>query len=109
VDDEFLKKLDAALARGVKVWIAYGLSAQGGRDGDREQSPDWRDAEAGLARLRKKYPEAFQLQDLGNTHEKIQSGRPLFQTMSSGDSPPDAARRCNSAAVTGPWRTPARE
>jgi hypothetical protein len=65
VDDVFLKKLDAALARGVKVWIAYGLSGHGGRGGDR------RDAEAGLEQLRKKYPEAFQLKDLGNTHEKI--------------------------------------
>ncbi len=33
--------------------------------------PYWRDAEAGLARLGRKYPEAFQLKDLGNTHEKI--------------------------------------
>jgi PLD-like domain len=71
VDDEFLKKLEAALARGVKVWIAYGLSGQGGRDGDREQSPDWRDAEAGLERLRKKYQDTFQLKNFGNVHEKI--------------------------------------
>jgi hypothetical protein len=71
VDTEFLKKLGAALARGVKVWIAYGLSGHGGREGDREQGHDWKDAEAGLARLQKKYPEAFQLKDLGNTHEKI--------------------------------------
>jgi hypothetical protein len=71
VDDKFLKALDAALARGVKVWVAYGLSGQGGREGERKQSPEWRNAEAGLARLRKKYSEGFQLKDLGNTHEKI--------------------------------------
>ena len=71
VDDDFLRKLETALARGVKVWIAYGMGSQGAGDRDREQSPGWTKAESGLERLRKKYQENFQLKDLGNTHEKI--------------------------------------
>ncbi len=71
VNDDFLKKLEAALARGVKVWIAYGMGNQGGGDRDRERSPDWTQAKSGLERLRKKYQDIFQLKDMGNTHEKI--------------------------------------
>lgn len=71
VDAEFLKHLEEALARGVKVWIAYGMGNRRGHDNDRESSPGWKRAEEDLQSLQQKYPGTFQLKDRGNTHEKI--------------------------------------
>jgi hypothetical protein len=71
VDAQFLKDLESALARGVRVWIAYGMGSQGERDADREKKRDWKEAESGFRALQKHYPESLQFVDLGNTHEKI--------------------------------------
>src|SRR5262249_37942974 len=71
VDNQFLKDLEAALARGVRVWIAYGMGSQGERDEERQKSWDWKEAESGLRALQKRHQESFRLVDLGNTHEKI--------------------------------------
>jgi hypothetical protein len=71
VNDQFLKDLEGALGRGVKVWVAYGMSSQGARDAERERSWDWEEAEAGLQALKQRHNESFQMADLGNTHEKI--------------------------------------
>jgi hypothetical protein len=70
VDNEFLKKLDAALVRGVKVWVVYGPPSHEDREKERANRPEWREAEAALRNLRKRYPEAFQLATFP-THEKI--------------------------------------
>jgi phosphatidylserine/phosphatidylglycerophosphate/cardiolipin synthase-like enzyme len=70
-DQAFLDALAAALARGVKVWIAYGLGEQGDRGEGREQSWDWTEAEERLEAVAKQYPDGFKLANLGNTHEKI--------------------------------------
>jgi hypothetical protein len=72
VDDGFLNLLEAALVRGVNVWIAYGLGGgHGGRQHEREYSSDWTFAEEDLKKLERKYSSAFHLRDLGGTHEKI--------------------------------------
>lgn len=72
VDREFLGLLEAALKRGVKVWIAYGLGKRGGRKQEqREQQPDWQRAEEDLSELRRRYKSNLKLRDLGDTHEKI--------------------------------------
>jgi PLD-like domain len=75
VDREFLLSLESALARGVKVWIAYGMGPQKGRhaerDVSRENSAEWKEAERGLKELRKKHEGSLQLLYPGFTHEKI--------------------------------------
>lgn len=71
VDRPFLDALAKALARGVKVWIAYGLEEHGDRGERRDQSWDWTEAEEGLQRVADQYPDTFKLANLGNTHEKI--------------------------------------
>ena len=71
IDRDFVKDLDRALARGVKVWIAYGMGEQGGRQAERERSWDWVEAEDRLRELAARHPAAFYLADMGNTHAKI--------------------------------------
>jgi hypothetical protein len=75
VDRKFLASLEAALARNVAVWIAYGMGPQQGRRADREegreQSIEWREAERGLKEVKKKYDALLHLQYPGFTHEKI--------------------------------------
>jgi phosphatidylserine/phosphatidylglycerophosphate/cardiolipin synthase-like enzyme len=72
VDQEFLGNLEAALKRGVKVWIAFGMGNEDGRDAP---PPSRQRAEASLRELRKRYKESFKLLDCGKTrhktHEKI--------------------------------------
>jgi DNA-binding MarR family transcriptional regulator len=71
VDRDFIGKLDDALARGVTVWIAYGLRDRGGPEGDRSKRRDWEEAEKSLAQLRKKHRSTLKIAFLGDTHEKI--------------------------------------
>jgi hypothetical protein len=72
VDADFLEKLEAAVTRGVKVWIAYGMGGHGRKDRERIESEDWAEAaEKDLQKLQRRFPTTFQLKDLGNTHEKI--------------------------------------
>jgi hypothetical protein len=70
VDRQFVEKLEAALKRGVKVWIAYGMGKEGDHDRKRERS-DWKDAEKSLQELKKRHMDLLQVVDLENTHEKI--------------------------------------
>lgn len=70
IDKWFLERLEAALKRGVKVWIAYGM----GKEGDhsrRRESFDWKEAEKRLKELKKRYIDLLQVVDLESTHEKI--------------------------------------
>ena len=70
MDKWFLERLEAALKRGVKVWIAYGM----GKEGDhsrRRESFDWKEAEKRLKELKKRYIDLLQVVDLESTHEKI--------------------------------------
>lgn len=71
VDRQFVETLEAALKREVQVWIGYGMGNQGGRDQERTQRGDWKDAERALRTLSNKYPTLMQVRDFGNTHEKI--------------------------------------
>ncbi len=72
IDQEFLGLLEAALNRGVKVWIAYGIGDKAGRDQQvRQQSPNWPRAADDLNDVRKRHKKSFKLRDLKNTHEKI--------------------------------------
>jgi phosphatidylserine/phosphatidylglycerophosphate/cardiolipin synthase-like enzyme len=71
VDSSFLRQLEGALKRGVKVWIGYGMGKHGNRQQERENSANWTVAEAELANLRKRYKSLFELRDFGDTHEKI--------------------------------------
>jgi hypothetical protein len=71
VDADFLQKLQAASARGVRIWIAYGMGGHGRKDRERIESEDWAEAEKDLLKLQRLFPATFQLKDLGNTHEKI--------------------------------------
>jgi phosphatidylserine/phosphatidylglycerophosphate/cardiolipin synthase-like enzyme len=72
VDAAFLGNLEAALKRGVKVWIAFGMGGEEGRDAPK---PSWQRAESALRELRKRYKKTFFLMDCGKTrhktHEKI--------------------------------------
>jgi hypothetical protein len=73
VDATFLGSLETALKRGVKVWFAFGMGSDDGRDAP---SPSWQRAERGLRELRKRYKSSFKLMDFGKTshnktHEKI--------------------------------------
>ena len=47
------------------------MGKQGGRDQERTQRGNWRDAERALRTLSNKYPTLMQVRDFGNTHEKI--------------------------------------
>jgi phosphatidylserine/phosphatidylglycerophosphate/cardiolipin synthase-like enzyme len=71
VDSIFLSQLENALKRGVKVWIGYGMGKHGNRQQERESSANWSRAETELQNLRKRYKDAFELRDFGDTHEKI--------------------------------------
>jgi hypothetical protein len=71
VDSAFLRQLEGALKRGVKVWIGYGMGKHGNRQQERENSANWSLAETELANLRKRYKGIFELRDFGDTHEKI--------------------------------------
>jgi hypothetical protein len=72
VDKAFLSSLEAALNRGVKVWIAFGMGDEDGRDA---RKPDSHRAEGELKELRKRFKGSFKLMDCGKTrhktHEKI--------------------------------------
>lgn len=72
VDAGFMELLDAALKRGVSVWIAYGLRDKpGGEQPDRRKHRDWVEAEKSLNDLRKRHRGRLQVHYLGDTHEKI--------------------------------------
>jgi hypothetical protein len=71
VDSAFLRQLEGALKRGVKVWIGYGMGKHGNRQQERESSANWSLAETELTNLHKRYKGIFELRDFGDTHEKI--------------------------------------
>jgi hypothetical protein len=71
VDRAFIRRLEDALKRGVKVWIGYGMGKRDERLQRRESSANWSDAEIDLKNLRKQYKKLFELRDFGDTHEKI--------------------------------------
>ena len=67
IDRKFVAALTAALNRGVRVWIQYGM---GGKD-PQEERAEWKDAERSLKDLHKLYPDQFLIDPQGGTHEKI--------------------------------------
>jgi hypothetical protein len=71
VDQGFLRRLENALKRGVRVWIGYGMGKQGERQQQREVSANWSAAEAKLQSLQTRFRDQFELRDFGDTHEKI--------------------------------------
>jgi phosphatidylserine/phosphatidylglycerophosphate/cardiolipin synthase-like enzyme len=71
VDHGFLRRLEDALKRGVRVWIGYGMGKRDARQLQRDVSANWSLAESELDSLRKKYDRQFELRDFGDTHEKI--------------------------------------
>ena len=70
VNQAFLGNLEAAIKRGVKVWIAFGMGSR-----EEHNKPSWDRAEAALWEIRKRHKGSFKLMDCGKTrhktHEKI--------------------------------------
>tara|TARA_R110002072_G_scaffold303078_1_gene492924 strand:- start:2045 stop:4420 length:2376 start_codon:yes stop_codon:yes gene_type:complete len=67
IDRKFVAALTAALERGVRVWIQYGM---GGKD-PQEERREWKEAERSLKDLYKQYPDQVLIDPRGGTHEKI--------------------------------------
>ena len=70
VNDNFVAELDAALQRGVKVWIGYGFDKGSNRGNEQRQEPRWKDAEKAFERLAKKHSGMLTYKDVGRSHEK---------------------------------------
>jgi len=70
VNDELISRMRKALDRGIELWIAYGITPEGGYrpkakgDGDRE-------AERKLRGLGKDFVDTFHMTRLGDTHAKV--------------------------------------
>ncbi len=67
IDRKFVATLAAALERGVRVWIQYGM---GGKD-PQEDRKEWKEAELALKDLHRLYPDQVLIDPRGGTHEKI--------------------------------------
>lgn len=65
VNDEFLKRLEAALARGVEVYIGYGLEGEG-----RSEKPRDMEIARKLKEMADRFPN-FHLSYFGDTHAKV--------------------------------------
>lgn len=65
VDRRFVEDLEAALGRGVEVFMGYGLGGDEGAS-DRDKA-----AEINLLDLAKRHPQRFHMTRLGDTHAKV--------------------------------------
>lgn len=70
VDDELVTRFRKLLERGIELWIAYGITKQGGYRSKTKGEGD-RDAERKLERLGDDYPDLFHMTRLGDTHAKV--------------------------------------
>lgn len=70
VNDDFVAALEAALQRGVKVWIGYGFDKGSSRGERQREAPSWKNAEKALDRLARKYAGMLTYKDVGRSHEK---------------------------------------
>jgi hypothetical protein len=65
VDNRFIESMESALARGVEIFLGYGLGADEGAS-DRDRA-----AEARLLELAARNPDSFHMTRLGDTHAKV--------------------------------------
>jgi hypothetical protein len=70
VDDELISRLRKLLDREVQLWIAYGITPEGGHRKKKKGELD-KEAERKLRRLGDDYPELFRMTRLGDTHAKV--------------------------------------
>jgi phosphatidylserine/phosphatidylglycerophosphate/cardiolipin synthase-like enzyme len=70
VDERFIDAIDAALKRGVKIWIGYGFDKESRRGQEHRNKGSWREAEDALASLQRSYPDQLVVRDVGRSHEK---------------------------------------
>lgn len=70
VEDELIGRFRELLDRDVELWIAYGITPEGGHRKAKKGELD-KEAERKLRRLGDDYPSLFRMTKLGDTHAKV--------------------------------------
>jgi len=70
LNPNMVEELRAALKRGVKIWIGYGMGIDSRRGREQRSQLNWKQAEMSLAQLQSEFPDHLVVKDIGRNHEK---------------------------------------